>query len=63
MYKIVDNHDMKKALVLADEYNYNSKTEKIAVGIIYQEEKECMEEEYPQLKKLCEQKTSWKGMK
>lgn len=63
MYKIEDNHNMKKALEIADEWNYNGKQRKIAVGVIYQKEKETMEEEWPQLKKLREQGVSWKGLK
>ena len=63
MYKIEDNHDMKKALEIADEWNYNGERTKIAVGIIYQKEKETMEEEWPQLKKLREKDVGWKNLK
>lgn len=64
MYKIPDNNNMKKAYEYADEWNYNGKKEKIAVGVIYQKEtNETMEEEWPQLKKLREQKVSWKNLK
>ncbi len=62
MYKIPDNHDMKKAYEYADEWNYNGKAGKIAIGVIYQTEKQTMEEEWPQLKKLREKKTSWKNL-
>ncbi len=63
MYKIPDNKDIKKAYDIADEWDYNGKHGKIAVGIIYQKEKEIMEEEWPQLKGLIDKKVSWKGIK
>lgn len=49
--KIKDNFDMKKALELADEWNYNSASGKIPVGVIYQIRKNTLEEKWPQLKK------------
>jgi len=63
MYKIPDNQDMKKALEIADEWNYNGKKGKIAVGVIYQKEEPTMEDEWPQLKKLSEQGVCWKNLK
>ena len=63
MYKIEDNHDIKKAYEYADEWNYNGKRDKISVGVIYQKEAQTMEEEWPQLKKLRDKKVSWKGLK
>ncbi|MDD2444673.1 MAG: thiamine pyrophosphate-dependent enzyme [Candidatus Nanoarchaeia archaeon] len=36
MYKIKDNYDYKKAISLAEEFDYNSKNKKIPLGIIYQ---------------------------
>ena len=37
MYKINNNKpNMKKAMVFADEWNYNSKKGKIPIGILYQ---------------------------
>jgi 2-oxoglutarate ferredoxin oxidoreductase subunit beta len=63
MYKIEDNSDMKKAMELADEWNYNENIGKIPIGIIYQKEKPTLEEKWPQLKKLLEQGVSWKGLK
>jgi 2-oxoglutarate/2-oxoacid ferredoxin oxidoreductase subunit beta len=62
MYK-VDNRDKKKAEELALEWDYNSKSGKIPVGIIYQEERKTLEEEWPQLKKLCTEKSCWKNLK
>jgi len=61
MYKI-NNKDKKKAQELADEWDYNSKTGKIPVGILYQENKPILEEKWPQFKKLREKKVSWKGI-
>jgi len=62
MYK-VDNKDSKKAQELADEWDYNTKTGKIPIGIIYQEEKPILEDKWPQLKKLKANKTNWKNIK
>jgi len=63
-YKIPDNSDMKKALEIADEWNYNSPKEgKIAIGVIYQIDKPILEEEWPQLKTLIDKKISWKQLK
>ena len=39
MYKIQDNKDKKTAEKLADEWDYNSKSGKIPLGIIYQEQR------------------------
>ena len=51
MYKVEDNSNKKIAEKLADEYNYNSKTGKIPMGIIYQNmEEPCLAEKWPQLK-------------
>lgn len=36
MYKVKDNFDLKIAESLADEWNYNSKEGKIALGVLYQ---------------------------
>jgi 2-oxoglutarate/2-oxoacid ferredoxin oxidoreductase subunit beta len=62
MYK-VDNRDKKKADELTSEWDYNSKTGKIPIGIIYSEEKPILEEKWPQLKKLKEKGISWKNLK
>jgi hypothetical protein len=51
MYKILDNKDKIKANSLAEEWNYNSKTGKIPLGIIFQEQRPTLQEEWPQLKK------------
>jgi 2-oxoglutarate/2-oxoacid ferredoxin oxidoreductase subunit beta len=59
MYKIKDNTDLKIAEKLADEFNYNSKTGKIPLGIIYQSKERCLAEKWPQLKKLLNKKSSW----
>ena len=60
MYKIEDNTNKKTAEKLADEFNYNSKSGKIPLGIIYQSKEPSLEEKWPQLKKLLNNKTLWK---
>ena len=62
MYK-VDNKDKKKAEELADEWYYNRKNGKIPIGIIFQEERKTLEEEWPQLRKLVENKVGWKNFR
>jgi 2-oxoglutarate/2-oxoacid ferredoxin oxidoreductase subunit beta len=62
VYKIEDNSDLKKAFTLADEWDYNNKTSKVPIGIIYQTNKKTLEEEWPQLKKLMDKKTNWKNL-
>lgn len=56
MYKIPDNRDYKKAHDLTEEYDYNSKTGKIPIGVIYQSRERTLEEKWPQLKKKMNQK-------
>jgi 2-oxoglutarate ferredoxin oxidoreductase subunit beta len=51
VYKIKDNSEIKKAMELADEWNYNSASGKIPVGVIYQTRKNTLEEKWPQLRK------------
>lgn len=58
MYKITDNKDLKQAEKLADEYDYNSKSGKIPMGIIYQSKERSLEEKWPQLKKQLNKKTN-----
>lgn len=58
MYKIKDNKDKKLAEKLADEFDYNSKSEKIPIGIIYQSQERSLEEKWPQLKKQLDKKTN-----
>ena len=61
-YKIPDNSDKQKAEKLADEWNYNSKTGKIPIGIIYQDKtQKSFEEEWPQLAGLMKKKVGWKN--
>jgi len=61
MYKIEDNSDEEKAEKIASEWDYNSRTGKIALGVIYKKERPILEKEWPQLKKLTEKKVSWKN--
>ena len=51
MYKIKDNTNKKVAEKLADEFDYNSKSGKMPLGIIYQSKEPTLEEKWPQLKK------------
>ncbi len=60
MYE-VNNKDKKKAEVLADEWNYNNKEGKIPIGVIYEEQRPTLDEEWPQLKKLKEKGVGWKN--
>jgi len=62
MYKISDNKDKMKAEKLADEWDYNFKSGKIPIGVIYEEKKLSLEEEWPQLADLKKRKVGWKGM-
>jgi 2-oxoglutarate ferredoxin oxidoreductase subunit beta len=50
MYKVKDNKKLEKANELANEYDYNSKTGKIPIGIIYQTKEKTLEEKWPLLK-------------
>ena len=63
MYKIEKNSDIKKANEPADEYNYNSKSGKIPIGILFQDQKPTLEDKWPQLKELKNKKISWKDIK
>ena len=63
-YIVMLEYHMKKAYDIADEWDYNGKRDKIAVGVIYQKEtNKAMEEEWPQLKKLREKGVGWKGLR
>ena len=61
MYKVKDNKDKNIAEKIADEWDYNGKKGKIALGILYQEEKLSLGEKWPQLQKLLKKKVGWKG--
>jgi len=58
MYKIKTNTDKKTAETLSEEFNYNSKTEKIPIGVIYQSKERSLEEKWPQLKMQLNKKTN-----
>jgi len=60
MYK-TNNTNKKKAEKLADEWDYNSKKGKIPIGILFQEQRTSLDEEWPQLKKLKEKGKGWKN--
>lgn len=61
MYKVKDNKNKKAAEKLAAEYDYNSKEGKIPLGVIYYSDELSLAEKWPQLKKLIDNKTSWKN--
>jgi 2-oxoglutarate/2-oxoacid ferredoxin oxidoreductase subunit beta len=61
MYEVNNSNDKKKAEELADEWNYNGKQGKIPIGVIYEEQRKTLDEEWPQLKKLKEKRLSWKN--
>lgn len=63
MYKVEDNKDINSAYKLADEWNYNGKVGKIALGVLYSEDKPTLEDKWPQLKLLKDKKVGWKGLK
>ncbi|MFZ5955719.1 MAG: thiamine pyrophosphate-dependent enzyme [Nanoarchaeota archaeon] len=63
MYKVENKNDMKKALELSNEWNYNSDKGKIPIGIIYQEQRKILEEKWPQLLDLIQNKKVWKDLK
>jgi len=61
MYKIQANKDKKKAESLADEWDYNLKNGKIPLGIIFEEIKPTLDEEWPQLSELKKKGVGWKN--
>lgn len=62
MYKIRDNFDKKNAEKLADEWDYNSRSGKIPVGVIYKSSEQTLEEKWPQLNNLMKKNKSWKNL-
>ncbi len=64
MYKLKKTPKTKdKASKIIDEWDYNSKKGKIALGVIYKENKPSLEEEWPQLANLNKKKVGWKDLK
>jgi len=64
MYKIpTQKRTLKEAMDLASEYDYNLGKGKIPVGIFYQEERQTLEEQWPQLSELQKKKVGWKAFK
>jgi len=61
MYKIKDNKSKVIADKVANEWDYNSKKGKIALGVLYQENKLCLSDKWPQLSNLKKKSVSWKG--
>ena len=62
MYKIEDNVDKDAAELLAEQWNYNGKTGKIPLGVLYKINEPMLEDKWPQLKKLIKKKKSWKKL-
>jgi 2-oxoglutarate ferredoxin oxidoreductase subunit beta len=50
MYKVNNKGDFKKALALADKWDYNSQKGKIPIGIIYQKREKALTEKIPTIK-------------
>ena len=63
MYKIPDNQDSGKAWALAGEWDYNSKSGKIPLGVIFQETRPTLDERWLQLADLKKQGLGWKDLK
>ena len=63
MYKIADNKDKDKAEKLSEEWDYNLKKGKIPIGVIYQEIRPTLDEEWPQLAELKKKKIGRKGLR
>ncbi len=68
MYKLPEdkiNNDKRKAQQYAEEWNYNTKTGKIPIGIIYQSinREPSLEEKWPQLSRLLKDKSNWTNAK
>jgi 2-oxoglutarate ferredoxin oxidoreductase subunit beta len=61
MYKIKDNTNKQTAEKLADEFDYNSKSGKIPLGVIYQSQERTLADKWPQLKKLLNKKSNWQN--
>jgi len=61
MYKIRDNSDIKVAEKLADEWDYNSKSGKIPIGLIYKSDSTSLADKWPQLKKQMNKKSNTKN--
>jgi 2-oxoglutarate/2-oxoacid ferredoxin oxidoreductase subunit beta len=62
MYKVEDNTDMKKALKVADEWDYNGKEGKIGLGVLYSKEGKSLDEKWSVLKGLKSKGVGWKGL-
>ena len=60
-YEIPDNTDYDKAMKIAGEWDYNSKTGKIPIGVIYQKQAPTFEEKWPKLQELMKKKVGWKN--
>lgn len=64
MYKMDEkNRTFDEALKLAREYDYNSRTSRIPLGIFYKEQKPSLIDKWPLLQELKKQKISWKNLK
>ena len=58
-----DKTNWKAAMEKAGEFDYNKPTGKIPLGIFYQENRETLEDNFPQLRELAKKKIGWKDIK
>jgi len=64
MYKLPDKkRSLKKALALAGEFDYNLNHGKIPLGVFYEDNRESLEEKWPQLVRLMKARKGWKGVR
>jgi len=64
MYKMPKkDRSLKKALNLAQEFDYNLGNGKIPLGIFYQHHRKTLDEEWPQLIELKKKKIGWKNLR
>lgn len=64
MYELKPKKRTKhEAMKLAEQYDYNLGKGRIPLGILYQERRKTLEEEWPQLNTLVKKKKNWKDLK
>jgi 2-oxoglutarate/2-oxoacid ferredoxin oxidoreductase subunit beta len=64
MYKLSgEERTLKKALQLAQEYDYNIIPNKIPMGIFYKKHRNALHEEWPMLMKLKKENKTWREIK
>jgi len=64
MYKLDDKkRSLKEAMEIADEFDYNLGDGKIPLGILFQEERPTLSDDWPILGELKKKGVGWKGLK